>query len=116
VSESLRRRVEKLERRPGCRTLDELTAEALQQRLDLLLTIVVYDITGRDATAPRRELETLGRLPLPPCDRDPIDEAGILGRALEVLRSEPEREDYRKLLAMMAAGPVGADQDPEAGQ
>ncbi len=76
----------------------------------------MYDLAGRDATAPRRELEALGPLPLPPCGRDPIDEAGILERALEVLRSEPEREDYRELRAMMAAGPVGADQDLQAGQ
>lgn len=34
------------------------------------------------------------------------DEAGILERALTVLRSEPEREGYRELLAMMAAGPM----------
>lgn len=101
MSESLRRRVEKLERRLASRSLRDLSDEALQYRLDLLLTIVVYDLTGRAATASRRELETLGPLPLPPCDRDPIDEAGLLERALEVLRSEPEREDYRELLAMM---------------
>lgn len=106
MSESLRRRVEKLERRPGCGSLRDLSDEALQHRLDLLLRIVVYDLTGRDATAPRRELEALGPLPLPAPDRDPIDEAGILERAKEVLRSEPERKDYRELLAMMVTAPV----------
>jgi hypothetical protein len=98
--------VEKLERRPGCGSLGDLSDDALQTRLDLLLRIVVYDLTGRDATAPRRELESLGSLPLPPRDRDPIDGAGVLKRALEILRSEPERDDYRELRAMMAAGPL----------
>lgn len=102
----LRRRIEKLERRPMSNPLHCLPAEVLQRHLDLLLQIYVYGLTGRDASVLRRELEALGPLRLPARGSEPPDEAAIRRMALDTLRAEPERADYRELLAILAAGPV----------
>ena len=40
----------------------------------------------------------------------PLDDAALCARVLEVLRSEPEREDYRELPVMLEAGAVSAAQ------
>jgi hypothetical protein len=47
-------------------------------------------------------------------DSPPLDEATLCARVLVVSRSEPEREDYRELPAMMEAGAESAAQRPEA--
>ena len=44
----------------------------------------------------------------------PLDDAALCAPVLEVLRSEPEREDYRELPAIMEAGVVSAAQHREA--
>jgi len=116
MTATLRRRIERLERGPLGSSLRDLPAEVVQQRFDLLLRMGVHALTGRDLEALRGEFEVLGPLRLPERRSAPLDEATLLAMALEVLRSEPEREGYRELLAMLAAGPVGANQDPEPGE
>jgi hypothetical protein len=98
----LRRRIEKLERYPVGNSLQDLPDDVLQRRLDLLLWMFVYATTGRDVAAPRRELEALGPLRLPERRSAPRDEAEMRELALGLPQSEPERADYRELLAMLA--------------
>ena len=106
MSDILRRRIEHLERRPAGDSLQDLPEEALQQRLDLLLRLFVYADTGRDLSALQGELEALGPLRLSERRSAPPDEDAIRSMALDTLRSEPRREDYRELLEILAAGPV----------
>jgi hypothetical protein len=114
MTETLRRRIERLERGPWGGSLRDLPDEVFQQRFDLLLRMGVHALTGRDLEALRGELEALGPLRLPERRSAPLDEATLRALVLEVLRSEPERGDYRELLAM-AAGPVSGQTRPPEG-
>ena len=101
---TLRRRVCKLEGLPISNPLNGLPEEVIRRRLDLLLRIYVYIRTGRDAAAPRRELEAMGALRFP--KREPPDETAIHNQALAALRAEPARADYRELLGMLQPCPA----------